>query len=69
MKLTLTHPSDVPEIVTIVPPVTNPFVGETDVIVGGLLPLQEASAACDATIAIMEKHKTDKIFKLSLRKV
>ena len=68
-KLTLTQPSEVPEIVTTVPPEIKPYAGLTDVMVGGLFPLQEANAACDATIAIMEKHKTDKIFKLSLRKV
>lgn len=67
MKLTLTHPSEVPEIVTIVPPVTNPLVGETDVIVGGLLPLQEARAACDASTNMIEKQKTDKTLKSSLR--
>ena len=43
-KVTLTQPSDVPEIVTTVPPETEPMDGLIAVIVGGLLPLQDASA-------------------------
>jgi len=43
-KVTLTQPSEPPEIVTTVPPETKPVDGLIEVIVGGLLPLQDASA-------------------------
>ena len=56
-KLTATQPSEVPDIVTTVPPVIKPDEGLMDVIVGGLFPLQDANATCAAMMVTNEKPK------------
>jgi hypothetical protein len=61
-NVTLTQPSDVPEIVTIVPPKTEPKDGSIAVIVGGFAPLHDATAGPEMNTATVKAKNREMLF-------